>query len=445
MQAMSARNREHTSKMRWPLGGCARTLTGLLLFTQVGLTACTRKDETPSEGDAKKAPPTASPSPAAPEAPARNSDPNYLVPPAQYGERDFIRALLVDKDDVYFATLSDVYRVPLAGGAPVPLSKTPSTQDGEVALWQSGERLLTQTTTGSIFMASSKTGGPWTPFLEPGAKKALGGVDVSTRLVKGLDPEGKTRRVSPADFDGQKFYLALQNLGPQGEVLSSTILSVSLAGGPPKVVFDTPGEIGEVHRFGEKIVFLYTKLPSVEALAAYDKAREKEPYRPRPKGPSGVFALTPGQGDPRLLMPLSHLGSKVILVGDSSQVIVSGFEGGDFKKGGTFRVPLEGGAPQKVDARSLAGQGFDTGDAFVVAGTGAAGSDTKDQGEIAIFVPKRAGEIRQISGLVDLLTTPARALSGETLLLSRYDEAKNRASIVKVSLKGELSSSPAAQ
>jgi hypothetical protein len=366
---------------------------------------------------------------------AANSAPEYLVPPTQYGESDLIRALLVDSDQVYFATLSEVYRVPLQGGPSAVLSKTPGTTlSGEIVLRASGERLLMQSTREPILMESSKAGGLWTTFLDLTSGKVGGGRDRATRSPEGLGKRGGKQRATLADFDGKDFYFADQKLGPKGEVLSSRILSVPLAGGTPKVLLEAPGAISDVHRLGPKIVFSYTKPPSAAALAEYEKALAKTPHRQRPSGPSGVFVLTPGEGEPKLLMAISHIMSSVFMVGDDSQVILSGFEDGNLKTGGLYRVALAGGSPQLIDSRAVSGQGFDLGDAFVVAGTGQAKNGTIEQGEIALIVPKTRGEVRQVSALVDPWTTHARALVGETLLLARYNAQENRAAIQRVSL-----------
>jgi hypothetical protein len=217
-------------------------------------------------------------------------------------------------------------------------------------------------------------------------------------------------------------------------VSSSSILKVPLKGGSPEVLLDTPGEIDEVHRYGKDIVFKFTKPPSAEQLAEYDKARKKSPYTPKPKGPTGVFALTPGAGEPRLLMNLTHMMSSLILVGDESQVILSGFEEGDFKRGGTFRVSLAGGAPQKIDARPFSGEGFLYGDSFVIAGSAASQPGAFQAGEVVMVIPRARGENRQVKALLDGGTTHARALAGDTLLLSRYSERENRAAIERISL-----------
>lgn len=415
--------------------GRSPVLFAALFCAHQGLTACARGERAPDKEKEEGLPAPVPAKNVAPKAIAADPAPDYLVPPTTYGESDLIRALLVDRDQVYFANLSDVFRVPLGGGPPVPLSKTPGMAlNGQFVLWGSEERLLAQSPGESIFMESPKAGGLWKTFLDLGEGKVGGGRDATARILQGVGKSGEKTRATFADFDGRDFYWSLQKLGAKGEVLSSKLLSVSLAGGPAKVVLDEPGTISEVHRLGERLVFLYTRAPSPAALAEYERARKKDPYRSRPSGPSGAFVLTPGQGAPELLMPLSHILSPVILVGDDSQVILSGFEDGDFKRGGIFRVPLGGGAPEKVDSRALAGQGFVMGDSFVIAGNGPAENGTADQGEVAIVVPRRGGPVRQVSFLADRSTTHARALAGDVLLLSRYDAAQNKASIVKVPL-----------
>lgn len=365
---------------------------------------------------------------------AKSTEPTYLVPPTQYGEHDVIRDVLVSGSDVYFVTLTELYRVPLAGGTPTLIGKTPGmTLAGKFVLWEDGERLIAQSPSEPIFMETPKAGGPWKTFLDLTPNKVGGGRSAMARLFDDLK-KGEKKRATFADFDGTDFYFSLQNVGAMSSVSSSSILKVPLKGGSPEVLLDTPGEIDEVHRYGKDIVFKFTKPPSAEQLAEYDKGRKKSPYTPKPKGPTGVFALTPGAGEPRLLMNLTHMMSSLILVGDESQVILSGFEEGDFKRGGTFRVSLAGGAPQKIDARPFSGEGFLYGDSFVIAGSAASQPGAFQAGEVVMVIPRARGENRQVKALLDGGTTHARALAGDTLLLSRYSERENRAAIVRISL-----------
>lgn len=402
------------------------------------LGGCEKKTDSP--GGAEKAQAsrgTEAPGPegssATPKA-AKSTEPTYLVPPTQYGEHDVIRDVLVSGSDVYFVTLTELYRVPLAGGTPTLIGKTPGmTLAGKFVLWEDGERLIAQSPSEPIFMETPKAGGPWKTFLDLTPNKVGGGRSAMARLFDDLK-KGEKKRATFADFDGTDFYFSLQNVGAMSSVSSSSILKVPLKGGSPEVLLDTPGEIDEVHRYGKDIVFKFTKPPSAEQLAEYDKARKKSPYTPKPKGPTGVFALTPGAGEPRLLMNLTHMMSSLILVGDESQVILSGFEEGDFKRGGTFRVSLAGGAPQKIDARPFSGEGFLYGDSFVIAGSAASQPGAFQAGEVVMVIPRARGENRQVKALLDGGTTHARALAGDTLLLSRYSERENRAAIERISL-----------
>lgn len=414
-------------------------LGGALLVACLG--GCEKKTESASEDATKTQDASPRPEAAGSEAALsqpkadQKAEPDYLVPPTQYGEHDVIRDLLVSGGDVYFATLSDVFRVPLTGGASTAISKTPGmTLAGQFVLWEDGERLVAQSPSEPIFMESPKAGGPWKTFLDLTPNKVGGGRDAVTRLFQGLG-KGEKKRATFADFDGTDFYLSLQNVGAMSSVSSSSILKVPLNGGTPEVLLDTPGEIDEVHRYGKDIVFKYTKLPSAEQLAEYEKARKKTPYTPKPKGPTGVFAFTPGAGQPRLLMSLTHMVSSLILVGDESQVLLTGFEEGDFKRGGTFRVSLAGGAPQKIDARPFSGEGFVYGDSFVIAGSASAQPGALKAGEVVLVVPRARGQNRQVTALVDEWTTHARALAGDTLLLCRYSERDNRAAVVRIGLK----------
>src|SRR5262245_20432390 len=48
---------------------------------------------------------------------------DLLVPFQKYGDNDLIRSIAVDGDQVYFRNYTEMFQVPLAGGAPRSLGK----------------------------------------------------------------------------------------------------------------------------------------------------------------------------------------------------------------------------------------------------------------------------------------------------------------------------------
>jgi hypothetical protein len=109
---------------------------------------------------------------------------DFLVPFQRYGDADLIRSIVVDGDQVLFRDLTNLYRVPLAGGTPAVVSKAPElTLDGRTTVWVAGDRLLTQSPHEPIFMAAPKAGGPWTTIIDLSREKLGGGRSTTNRLL----------------------------------------------------------------------------------------------------------------------------------------------------------------------------------------------------------------------------------------------------------------------
>src|SRR6186713_2612095 len=111
---------------------------------------------------------------------------DYLVPLQKYGDGDLIRALVVDGEQLYYRNMAEAFSVPLAGGAPTNLGKSPGLSlSGTTVLWTSGDKLLTQSSGEPIFMAAPKTGGNWSNLINLTADQHRGGRDVTTRILSG--------------------------------------------------------------------------------------------------------------------------------------------------------------------------------------------------------------------------------------------------------------------
>jgi len=91
---------------------------------------------------------------------------DLLFPFQKYGDADLVRGIFVDGDQAYFRTYTEVYRVPIAGGTSVSMSKMAGgLMDSRT--WVVGNRFIAQSPGEPIFMALPKAGGTWTTIVLP--------------------------------------------------------------------------------------------------------------------------------------------------------------------------------------------------------------------------------------------------------------------------------------
>jgi len=380
--------------------------------------------------------------------PAKSSDgcleqPDYLVPPQKYGNSgDLIRAVLVDGDQVFFRNMSDLMRVPLAGGPVVTVGKAPALSlRGTTQLFQAGDELVMQSPGEPIFMKAKKSGGEWTSFIDLTAAKKGGGRDAATRILQGLGkaaPPG----ASAAAFDGKAFYYAEITQGKGRDAPASSVLkSVAFSGGEPQKLFETPGEISEVTRVGEQVAFHLVLPPTAEQLKEKEAERKKSKFVFGVSGENWLMSVPSAGGTGKRLMRLGSLfsggliGTTTILGADGNQLYVSGYANEDLTKPGTFRIDVASGGSQELDKRFVRGDAYVVGDRVVIVGSGVVAPPKSDRGILVLTLPRGGTSLTLAGCVTDKSSLHASAVAGNMALLSLFQSGTNLAGIAKVPLR----------
>jgi hypothetical protein len=368
--------------------------------------------------------------------------PDYLVPPQRYGESDLIRALLVDGDQLFFRNMSDLMRVPLAGGPVVPLGKAPALSlRGTTELFQAGDELVMQSPGEPIFMKAKKSGGAWTSFIDLTAEKRGGGRDAATRLLQGLG-KSATPRASVAAFDGKAFYYAEVTQGKGRDAPASSVLkSVAFGGGEPQKLFETPGEISEVTRVGDQVAFHLVLPPTAEQLKEKEAERKKNKLVFGVSGENWLMSVPAAGGAGKRLMRLSSLfgggliGTTTILGADGNQLYVTGYAEEDLTKPGIYRIDIASGGSQQLDKRFVRGRAYVAGDRVVIVGNGMMAPPKTDRGILVLTMPRSGTSLTLAHCLSDKASLHATALAGDVVLLSLFEPSTRLSSIAKVPLR----------
>jgi hypothetical protein len=414
-----------------------------VLVSLLGALACQ------SKGSEAGAPPAALTAPAAPApsgpgkvAPAGScqAELEYLVPPQKYGDSDLIRAITIDVDQVFYRNMSDVFRVPLSGGAPVPLGRGPALSlSGTTVLWVSGDRLVTQSPGEPIFMAAAKTGGAWSNLVDLTAAKLGGGRDAATRILQGLGKHG-VPKATRADFDGQTFYFAEVTRGKDRYAAASSVLkSVPLSGGEARTLYRAAGEIQEVKRVGDQLAFLLTAPPTPEQVKQNVAERKAKKYVFGVKGPSHVMSVPLAGGEAKQLLRIGPLIAGlglggVVLGADGSKLYVSGYRDEDLMKPGIFRVEVDGGGVEELDHRTLTGSMFVSGGSLVFIGSGAVELGKAQHGLLVLTGPRQGKGLTLAACITEKSTLHASAVSGKVALLGLFHSGTGLSGIAKIGL-----------
>jgi hypothetical protein len=365
----------------------------------------------------------------------------YLVPPQKYGDSDLIRAVLVDDGQVFFRDMHDLKRVPLAGGPVATVGKAPALSlRGTTELWLSGDELVMQSPGEPIFMKAKKSGGDWTSFIDLTAAKRGGGRDAATRLLQGLGKPASAR-ASVADFDGRAFYYAEITQGKGSTAPGSSVLkSVPFAGGPPRTVFESPGEISEVTRVGDQLAFHLVLPPTSEQLKQHEAERKQNKIVFGVSGENWVLAVPLAGGEAKRLMRLGSffsggiMGTSTILGADGNRLYVSGYVNEDLTKPGVYRIDVASGASEELDKRFVRGHAYVAGERVVIVGSGAVASPQGVHGTLVLTVPRDGKSLTLASCVADKSTLHASAVAGDTALVSLFQAGTGLASIAKLPL-----------
>ncbi len=331
------------------------------------------------------------------------------------------RALLVDGDQIYFRDLKDVYRMPLTGGSPFLISKAPTlSRDINTVLWSSGDRLLTQLSRGPIFMASPKIGGTWITLIDLGVTKSTGrpSAPLAGRAV----------------FDGSAFYWPEETrAATKYAPADSTIKMVPLTGGNARILYETHGQVGQLAKVGDRLVFIHSAPRSAEQTKAQNVDSKKDPSQAQ--GPKTLMTMPIRGGRAQRL---AHFGSAMggeLLLADSEFAYLSGYEDEDSSKPGIYRIKATAGSRlERIDERTMRGAGFVFGDRLVLVGSSSLdGGDTR-HAKVVLMGPKSGGALSRIACIEGPYATPAYAMAGKTLFISLFRSDTSMASIIRVPL-----------
>jgi hypothetical protein len=375
-----------------------------------------------------------------------------LVPYQSYPHADVIRAITVDGDQVYFRNMEKVFRVPLAGGAPASISATAGAilaADSHPTIWVVGDRLISQSPGDPAFLASPKAGGPWTPFIDLSKQKVS--TNVSSHLLSELFKGSGSVHAHPAIFDGTSFYWIEASSGKKGKRDSWTIRTIPFAGGAARTVFESEGKLGSLAKAGDHLVFTHT-----EPAPAPEKPKAKHSAG---KAKSTPIIPTVGPAMPTTLMSIPVVGGKAdnlarisnlagilagneVLLADGDKVYISGYADEDIMKPGLYRISTAGGPLERLDSRTMTGQGFVYNNNIVFVGPGmleprekvAPGDILASRGHIVLTGPRDAKSLERAACFQGNYTTHAYAVAGKTLLVSIFNDNDRTAGIIRIPL-----------
>jgi hypothetical protein len=415
--------------IRVPQAGLVSTLALV-----VGLVACHR------DSDSSKAAASASTSPtgglpAASGATASQATgclkPPFdsLMPFQSFDNQDIIRSVTVGGDQVFFRNQKDVFRAPLAGGAPSVISSTWA--GSRPSIWVVGDRLVSQAPGEPTFLSSPKTGGAWSKFIDVPKEKLGGG----RRIV-----------AQPAISDGAAFYWIEDKPAAKGAPDSGSIRSVDFSGRTARTIYEATGELAEITKAGDRLVFTHVELSTSEdneKPAAGGPGAKKSAVHGTHRGPRTLWSVPISGGKADKLARISNIGD-VILLADGPMVYVAGFADEDMTKPGIFRIPVAGGAAlEPIDGRTLNGQGFVYGDRLVMVGPGTLNPRAKvrptadpfaNLGIVVLTGPRGGNHLELTACIQGNYTTHAYAVAGKMLLISIFNDTDHTVGIVRVAL-----------
>jgi hypothetical protein len=328
---------------------CALRARALLMsfFARSALTlpvlglACRGADST--QGAAASSRPVASTAPSAPSPAAAGTcaAPDIVAPFQKYSD-DMIRGVTADASSVYFRTLRDTFRVPLAGGTPEVIAKSPPGMDGP--MWLLGDKLIDQPTGQPTFVVLPKGGGTWTNFLDATSDKSGGSEAVPTILHNVA--RGRIEAAEQALFDGKDLYW----------IEKDDVVTGHGGGG------QSTWSIRRMPASAPKAEILYTSTRDLEHLVKADDllgfqendTPEKPPLPPGAKKPLfeaevwSLYAIPAAGGKPTLRAASVSTLNGTRAASDGSDVYYSA-QGDTPGAVALYRVPLSGsGGPERV-------------------------------------------------------------------------------------------------
>ena len=388
--------------------------------------ACKRDEKSKAAG-------ASSSSPSGESAPATGAcieTVDLLVPFQKYGDNDMVRSIAIDGDQVYFRNYTEMFQVPLAGGAPRSLGKMGGSIS-ESPMWIQGDRLISQSPGEPIFVAFPKAGGALSTILDMSKEKLGGGRSITTRLLSGIG-KASAAHAGPAVFDGTSFFWIEDS--KVGTSYSWAIKRVPLAGGPSCLSTSRKASSRPSRRWaiGWSSSAMSRSLPA------------RNPPVPRRAGFS-ILGLNPSDKSSLMSLPIAGGAAEVraarfdgqSIVADGSSIYVSGYQDGSLKKPGVYKITAAGAASFEKVFPFHVGQarGFFAGGNVIVAGHSPL-AETKPGNlpDIArVFLQARGGgKLERFACIGTGYTLHAYRLAGKTLLVSVFREADRLAAIARI-------------
>jgi hypothetical protein len=345
--------------------------------------------------------------------------------------------MATDGESVYFRTMDETYRVPVAGGAASLLGKTFGNLGGPS--WVIGDKLVSQATGQPVFLAMPKTGGSWTTLQDARSDKRAGAG--AAQAIVGNARQGQPESAQRALFDGAYFYWIGEDVSGGGigsrAMRTWAIRRAAPSGGVPETLFKSGVELAGLVKAGDRLLFAESDQP--ENAASQGKVSPngsgQEIPIPGPRAWS-LWSMPAGGGAPELRkrpFPRAMLG--VAVVSDGASLYYGDSVGLEF---GLYRLSVAGdAAPELVDPKVLLvywGAPYDSDRVALFVSrpdlTGAAFETTRQ----VITAPRGSSRFEVARCIDPSLEAHAFVMSHKTLFVSLNDSKEGTSGVVKIAL-----------
>lgn len=242
------------------------TAAGLTFALAVVSSGCHRAESSQGPSPSTSSSPEAGGAAASTAGPCPCLAPEVVAPFKNYSA-DMIRGVAADSDHVYFRTRTDTYRVPLAGGTPEIIAKSPPGMDSP--MWVLGDKLLAQPTGQPVFVALPKSGGAWTNLIDATSDRS-GGAGALPTIFHSVG-RGRIESASQAVFDGNDFFwIEADTVGATfGGAKGKTTWSLRRTPATEakiQTVYTSDREIRHLVKAGDTLVFQRNETPAKPPL-----------------------------------------------------------------------------------------------------------------------------------------------------------------------------------
>jgi hypothetical protein len=272
-----------------------------LTLAAIALPGCHRSDSSPGEPASSTR--EAGSAPVGSNAPAASGagpclTPAIVAPFAHYSD-DMIRGLATDGESVYFRTLRETFRVPLAGGTPAVIGKSPPGMDGP--MWVIGDDLVAQPTGHPALVAMPRSGGTWRTLADATSDKSGGGAALPTMFNN--VHRGRIEAAGKAVFDGKNMYFIEKDIA--GATISGagkstwSVRRMGLPEGRAATLFASDRELQDIVKAGDSLFFQRNETVRKPVVPGAKKPMfEVESW--------SLLSLPAGGGNPSVRVPSVH-------------------------------------------------------------------------------------------------------------------------------------------